>query len=184
MFIFIKLILGFPSHNQQPTPLVLDMHGHTESAHDHVGPPWQNVALNNNFMMLWPDGMGDNEYGWGSWNCSRSEGPKGPTCDFDREKWGEVVCYDSCPLCDAFSSCDWTSCHDDIGFIQYIVEEITEQWCVDMDHIHLTGISNGGMFTYFVAATTTDGLGRILRIKCYYELMEFACSFAFRFCYF
>ena len=28
-----------------------------------------------------------------------------------------------------------------------------------MHQMHLTGISNGGMFAYYVATTATDGLG-------------------------
>ena len=46
-----------------------------------------------------------------------------------------------------------------MGFVEYIMEEITEQWCVDLDQIHMTGISNGGMFTYYIASNALDGLG-------------------------
>ena len=152
--------VGYPSHNKQPTPLVLDLHGWTGSALSQMGPPWQNVALNNNFIMLWPDGMGDSPDKDGSWNCSRTTGPKGPTCDVNREDWTNITCHYSCPTCSELSSCDWTSCYDDIGFMDYIIEEITEQWCIDLDHIHLSGISNGGMFAYYLAASATDGLGK------------------------
>ena len=48
-----------------------------------------------------------------------------------------------------------------MGFVEYIMEEITEQWCVDLDQIHMTGISNGGMFTYYIASNALDGLGNI-----------------------
>ena len=57
------------------------------------------------------------------------------------------------------ASCDFASCSDDVGFVTYIMEEITEQWCVDLDQIHMTGISNGGMFTYYMASNALDGLG-------------------------
>ena len=50
-----------------------------------------------------------------------------------------------------------------MGFVEYIMEEITEQWCVDLDQIHMTGISNGGMFTYYIASNALDGLGNILK---------------------
>ena len=33
------------------------------------------------------------------------------------------------------------------------------QWCIDLDSMHMTGVSNGGMISYYVASTVTDGLG-------------------------
>ena len=161
-------MIGYPSHNEQPTPLVLDLHGYTGSAHNQVGPPWQDVALNNNFFLVWPDGLGDDPKGYKSWNCSQTIGPKGPACDVNRTQWEEIVCHDSCPSCDGLSSCDFASCSDDIGFLEYIIEEISEQWCVDLDQLHLCGISNGGMFAYYIAATATDALGLL-----YYQLLFF-----------
>ena len=84
----------------------------------------------------------------------------GPPCDLNRTAWEEnYPCHDSCPSCDNMASCDFASCSDDVGFVTYIMEEITEQWCVDLDQIHMTGISNGGMFTYYIASNALDGLG-------------------------
>ena len=84
----------------------------------------------------------------------------GPPCDTNRENWGNIECYYSCPLCNPENSCDWTSCYDDLGFLEHVImEEIAANWCVDLDHLHLSGISNGGMFAYYVASTATDGLG-------------------------
>ena len=57
------------------------------------------------------------------------------------------------------TSCDWTTCYDDIGFIDYVIKDVSNNWCIDMNMIHLSGISNGGMFAYFVASQATDALG-------------------------
>ena len=71
----------------------------------------------------------------------------GPTCDLDRLAWGITnECYYSCPLCDELTSCDWTTCYDDIGFIDYVINHVADYWCIDMNQIHLSGISNGGMY--------------------------------------
>ena len=35
------------------------------------------MGAESNFMLLWPDGMGDMQSSLGSWNCSRTDGPKG-----------------------------------------------------------------------------------------------------------
>ena len=41
---------------------------------------------NDPFFVATPDGMSDNPEGgnWGSFNCSRTDGPLGPPCDIDR----------------------------------------------------------------------------------------------------
>jgi hypothetical protein len=83
--------------------------------------------------------------GWRSFNCSQSVGPLGLICDTDRARYvffwsrscnmmrlcllyipyvytvyrypGYVYpCYSSCPSCNSKTSCDWTSCYDDILF--------------------------------------------------------------------
>ena len=51
--------------------------------------------------------------------------------------------------CDPYDSCYWASCHDDIAFTKAIIEYVKKKYCLDEDSIHLTGISNGGMFSYF-----------------------------------
>ena len=40
------------------------------------------------------------------------------------------------------------------------------QWCIDLDSMHMTGVSNGGMISYYVAATVTDGLGKSFFFIC------------------
>ncbi len=35
--------------------------------------------------------------GWGSWNCSRTDGPLGPPCTLPRPESHPMQCYDSCP---------------------------------------------------------------------------------------
>ena len=46
------------------------------------------------------------------------------------------------------NSCDWTSCHDDVVFTEMVLYEITSKYWVDLDSIHMSGASNGGMFIY------------------------------------
>ena len=35
-----------------------------------------------------------------------------------------------------------------------------DQWCVDLDHMHMSGISNGGMLLWNIAAQVPDGFGK------------------------
>ena len=47
------------------------------------------------------------------------------------------------------ASCDWTSCHDDITYTRAIVDTVAGAWCLDLDSVHLAGVSNGGIFAYY-----------------------------------
>ena len=77
--------------------------------------------------MVWPNGEDDGIKGRNSFNVSRTDGPLGMTCDPEmRAANGDTFCYPSCPLCDPVHSCDWSSCADDMGFIKYVLEEVTE----------------------------------------------------------
>lgn len=149
-----------PEYNKDiPFMLVFDLHGYTGSAEGQSHSPWRAVGKRQNFIVVWPDGMHDSPHQLGSWNCSNSNGPKGHPCDIDREPWKKFECYDSCPLCNEMNTCDWTSCHDDIGFIDYLLAEVTGNYCIDLDSMHLSGMSNGGIFAYYLAAHATDVLG-------------------------
>eukprot|EP00092_Neocalanus_flemingeri_P106267 GFUD01136336.1.p1 GENE.GFUD01136336.1~~GFUD01136336.1.p1 ORF type:complete len:267 (-),score=51.33 GFUD01136336.1:126-926(-) len=108
------------------------------------------------FLVATAQGMADQSDKYGSFNCSRTDGPEGPPCDLDRAKWGEIPCYDSCPLCDPLNSCDWTSCHDDVVYTKAVIDAITDNYCVDLNSIHQSGYSNGGMFSYYLASRLDD----------------------------
>ena len=91
---------------------------------------------------------------------SKSIGPEGPICDLNREDWNNPTeCHYSCPLCDELHSCDWQSCYDDVGFIGFVIQTVKDQWCIDENQIHMTGFSNGGMFSYSIATRVPDALG-------------------------
>ena len=70
------------------------------------------------------------------------------------------------------SSCDFSSCTDDIGFVDNLMQKITEEWCIDLEHLHMSGISLGGMFQYYIASRATDGLGNNFKdtLKKYFKL--------------
>ena len=70
------------------------------------------------------------------------------------------------------SSCDFSSCTDDIGFVDNLMQKITEEWCIDLEHLHMSGISLGGMFQYYIASRATDGLGNSFEVtlKKYFKL--------------
>jgi len=149
-------VLHLPAHydtsNTVATPLVLDYHGWTGTAHDQmVHMPWRDVADVDpvGFIYVTMEGMNDVAEGgwWGSWNVSSTEGPLGLTCDPSLHH--DYPCYSSCGECGyQEGTCDWTSCYDDTTYTEYVLLEIYGKFCVDMDQIHMSGASNGGMFLW------------------------------------
>ena len=57
-------------------------------------------------------------------------------------------------MCDSETSCDWTACYDDIEFTKAVLNDIRSKYCIDDSSIHMTGISNGGMFMYYTGKTS------------------------------
>ena len=55
----------------------------------------------------------------------------------------------SVTACDEKNSCDFSACYDDIEFTKVVIEDVSKMYCIDMDSIHMSGISNGGMFMYY-----------------------------------
>ena len=151
-----EYIVQFPPgyDNTVALPLVFDVHGYTWSAYlQRNSTAWGKLGEEENFLVVWPNGMGDGPNGLGSWNCSKSYGPKGITCD---PNITVAECYYSCSQCDP---CDWSSCYDDVAFFEHMINTLKESFCIDEEHLHYSGISNGGMFAYYVAAFTEDALG-------------------------
>jgi len=149
---YVHLPTAYSMDNNVPVPLLVDFHGWGGTDHDQINSvPWKNVADADpeGFIVVAPAGMDDNPSGgwWGSWNCSSDTGPLGETCDKSNTE-NHYPCYSSCPLCDPEEACDWTSCYDDVYFTQLLVEAINSQWCVDTNSVHMSGVSNGGMYIY------------------------------------
>ena len=133
---------------EESMPLVLNFHGWRGNAFDHMNDVGGNlVAEMGTFVIVYPGGMGDNPdqtQSWGSWNAvgsTASPGPFGPTC-----RGGDLsLCYASCSAraqgCDPHG-CDWTTCADDVGFVQALVDELESTMCIDRNRIFATGFSN------------------------------------------
>ena len=155
-----EFIIQFPPYydNEQPLPLVFDVHGYQGSASgQQTSTGWSLLAEQQDFLVVWPNGMGDDPNGWNSWNVSKTVGPKGLTCD---ASIASTECYYSCPDCKYDgTSCDWSSCYDDVYFFQWLLDTLTDTYCIDLNQIHYSGYSNGGMLAYYIASTTNDALG-------------------------
>ena len=159
----LHLPAGYSDKNDISTPLVLSFHGwHGNGNSQEYEGGLNDVAdedQDGGFIVVHGDGYGDpssSSFLWGSWNCTRTDGPLGPPCVLPRPLGYSIHCYDTCIQCDPKNSCDWSHCFDDEVFVRAMVEYVKENYCLDIDSIHMTGISAGGQFSYSLAAKLND----------------------------
>ena len=131
----------------RPVPLVLVIHGYMGTAErlENEYTSFSQHADEHGYVVAYPQATGfeAGDYRITSWNdlaCNASPGPEGPTCMADADD------YPTPPECGEPRECDWCSCHDDVGFVAALLDEIQDSYCVDLDRVYATGISNGGMF--------------------------------------
>ena len=158
----IRLPSRYSIDNDAETPLLLDFHGWHNDANSQAFNQLEDVSdedEDGGFILVRGNGVGDPstpDENWGSWNCSRTDGPLGPPCVLPRPESDPTHCYESCGSCDVVNSCDWTSCYDDIAFVRAMIDYVEDNYCLDAKSIHLTGYSNGGMFSYYAASRLND----------------------------
>ena len=159
----LHLPAGYSNNNDILTPLVLSFHGwHGNGNSQEYEGGLNDVADEDpegGFIVVHGDGYGDpssSQFLWGSWNCTRTDGPLGPPCELPRPLGYSMHCYDTCSQCDPRNSCDWSHCYDDVAFVRAMVDYVKENYCLDIGSIHMTGISAGGQFPYAVVSKLND----------------------------
>ena len=79
--------------------------------------------------------------------------------------------------CNEQLSCDFSACYDDLEFTKRVVNDVSKMYCIDEDSIHMSGISNGGMFMYYAGTYVTQKLYYFscnqVTIVCVCEILDF-----------
>jgi len=135
-------------------PLVIDFHGFSMTADEQRQySKWDVLAEEEGFIAIFPEGVPDSPSELRGWNINNDVGPYGDVCDRDREYWGKYECHYSCQECDPDTSCkEGMTCYDDVAFVEALVEVLLDELKVDPTRIHITGLSNGAQFSYFLAS--------------------------------
>ena len=157
-----------------PASLVLDFHGFYDNAGDEVeesGLIDVATRAGKNYVVVYPVGSGGGGSGDSrSWNVdgnglNTEPGPSGPVCRLPRTRDDEYVCFESCKVtthgCDPWRGCNSAACLDDSGFVGALLESLKAELCVDLNAIHVAGISAGGMMAYQVALDHSDQVASI-----------------------
>jgi len=111
--------------------------------------PWLlNLGTRRNVITVFPQGMGDTYDGSQAWNV-----PNKPNdtsfCMPDTEI---TACYDSCQKLNLCTVCSWTTCYNDVEFVDALMEYLNENLCLNSSDIHISGSSNGAMFVYYLTS--------------------------------
>jgi polyhydroxybutyrate depolymerase len=151
----LHLPTGYDSAS--PTPLVVAIHGYTITAYQFENKynSFSQHADEHGYVVVYPQGTGFEAGGqlitsWNDLACNASPGPKGSICTegaFD---------YPTPPECGEPKECDWCSCHDDVGFIAALLDELETTLCIDLERVFATGMSNGAMFVHRLACAMPD----------------------------
>jgi poly(3-hydroxybutyrate) depolymerase len=87
--------------------------------------------------------------GWNAVGSSVASGASEHTCDVAKaasmKAKDRSPCYKSCSSCHA---CSWTTCADDVGFVEKLLDVLEDELCVDTAQVRAQGESNGGMMVF------------------------------------
>ena len=141
-----------------PTSLVVSFHGFGGSAAgQELGTEMSLHADENGYMVVYPQGSGSSR-SWNDLALNASPGPEGPTCANDAFEYGcplecsEIVCADHC---------NTVSCNDDLGFMDAMLDEIGDNYCIDLKRVYATGFSQGAGFADRVGCDMADRFAAI-----------------------
>eukprot|EP00039_Didymoeca_costata_P019040 m.335996 g.335996 ORF g.335996 m.335996 type:complete len:387 (-) comp17730_c0_seq1:1385-2545(-) len=165
----------------QPFPLVVDFHGYYDNSsvqEEQTG--WKLIADKYNIVVVWPNGLDDTigklfgtdlqAFSWNAAGTTASPGPLGITCNWTKSPSNHYPCHATCMqvrgcrnLFDA-GGCDSTTCSNDELYTELFLNWMEDAYCLDLDRVHVTGMSNGAMMTYDLVTASAKIAPRIASI--------------------
>jgi len=129
----------------KPLPLVLNLHGATQNAQlEEITSDMDPNADMNGYLVAYPDGT----------RISKVLTPD-PVAKNAQYGWNAGMC---CGL-------PVTKHIDDVGFLLKVISEIAAKTPVDLRRVYMTGISNGGMMAYAMAAEASGHVAAISSVS-------------------
>ena len=129
----------------QPLPLVLNLHGATQNAQlEEITSDMDPNADMNGYLVAYPDGT----------RISKVLTPD-PIAKNAQYGWNAGMC---CGL-------PVTKHINDVGFLLKVISDIAAKTPVDLRRVYMTGISNGGMMAYAMAAEASGHIAAISSVS-------------------
>ena len=142
-------VLSIPDsagEHANPSPLLIAMHGYGGSGESLRHMIEHGGGLADKFVMLYPDGVGDDNTARG-WNSGH------PQC------CGPAL----------------TDNVDDVAFIRDLVQAVSEEVCVDSARVYATGFSNGGDMAQRLACDASDLVAAIASVAGRFDYQAERC---------
>ena len=145
-----EYFVHLPQGGGEKLPVVIGIHGYTSTATGFAASHGLNQhADKNGYIAVYPQGshfkvdsLVYSSYRITSWNdLAANLGPRnsGPHCTAERYQ------YPCPPECGECIHCAWTSCYDDVGLIEEILDAVQFEFSTDESRYYLLGVSNGAM---------------------------------------
>jgi polyhydroxybutyrate depolymerase len=129
----------------QPLPLVLNLHGATQNALiEEITSQMDPNADQNGYLAVYPDGT----------RISKVLTPD-PVAKNAQYGWNAGEC---CGL-------PVTKKIDDVGFLEKVIADVAARTPVNLRRVYMTGISNGGMMAYAMAAEASTHIAAIASVS-------------------
>ena len=129
----------------KPLPLVLNLHGATQNGQlEEITTDMDPNADTNGYLVAYPDGT----------RISKVLTPD-PVAKNAQYGWNAGQC---CGL-------PVTKHINDVGFLLKVIADIAARTPVDLRRVYMTGISNGGMMAYAMAAEASDHIAAISSVS-------------------
>ncbi|HEY1829591.1 MAG TPA: PHB depolymerase family esterase [Acidimicrobiales bacterium] len=129
----------------QPLPLVLNLHGATQNGQlEEITSDMDANADMNGYLVAYPDGT----------RIAKVLTPD-PIAKQAQYSWNAGMC---CGL-------PVTKHIDDVGFLEKVIADIAARTPVNLRRVYMTGISNGGMMAYAMAAEASGHVAAIASVS-------------------
>eukprot|EP00035_Acanthoeca_spectabilis_P016478 m.337360 g.337360 ORF g.337360 m.337360 type:complete len:395 (-) comp16533_c3_seq15:111-1295(-) len=148
--------LVFPPHQRDanlPLPVVVAFHGQSGTGpQTGSGHLWDEYAARDGYVMVYPTGMDDADPNEPGGNTGWNVGTNGDTstCVDPMPDPTYSVCHTSCVTLKQCGRCSWSTCRDDVKFIGELLDHVAATACIDLDAVHISGASNGGMMVHYL----------------------------------
>ena len=164
-----EFFVHVPDNAGDNPPLVVAVHGYTSTATGFQATHGVNRnADEHGYVVVYPQGShfmvddpASGPYRVTSWNDLASNMPptaEGQHCTADADKY-------PCPAeCGECNRCAWTSCYDDVGFFEKVMDAVQLEFETDSNRTYLLGVSNGGMMTLRLGCNMSDRFAAIAPI--------------------
>ena len=158
-----------PAGVDGPTPVVVAVHGYTSTATGFQAAHNLNPhADRNGYIVVYPQGShfavdspNGESYRVTSWNdlaANMDPVADGPHCVADSTE------YPCPPECGSCNRCGWTSCYDDLGFIEKVIDAVQTEFQSDSQRFYLLGVSNGGMMALRLGCNVSERFAAVAPI--------------------